>query len=64
MLNQRRRLLAYLRRSNFERYCFVLHKLGLKDVYAKQVHAAAAACVAALSVLDGCLWEAVWHAGW
>jgi hypothetical protein len=37
MLNRRRKLLAYLRRDNFERYCFVLHKLGLKDVYAKQV---------------------------
>jgi ribosomal protein S15P/S13E len=37
MLNQRRKLLAYLRRDNFPRYAFVLHKLGLKDTYAKQV---------------------------
>eukprot|EP00878_Enallax_costatus_P040859 GHUV01047258.1.p2 GENE.GHUV01047258.1~~GHUV01047258.1.p2 ORF type:complete len:105 (+),score=24.40 GHUV01047258.1:164-478(+) len=36
MLNQRRKLLGYLRRSNFPRYAFVLHKLGLKDTYAKQ----------------------------
>ncbi|WIA28843.1 hypothetical protein OEZ86_011369 [Tetradesmus obliquus] len=36
MLNQRRKLLAYLRRDNFPRYAFVLHKLGLKDTYAKQ----------------------------
>eukprot|EP00878_Enallax_costatus_P038549 GHUV01043865.1.p2 GENE.GHUV01043865.1~~GHUV01043865.1.p2 ORF type:complete len:134 (-),score=19.38 GHUV01043865.1:223-624(-) len=40
MLNQRRKLLGYLRRSNFPRYAFVLHKLGLKDTYAKQVSAA------------------------
>lgn len=37
MLNQRRKLLGYLRRSNFERYAFVIHKLGLKDTYAKQM---------------------------
>lgn len=37
MLNQRRKLLAYLRRSDFNRYAFVLQKLGLKDTYAKQV---------------------------
>ena len=36
-LNQRRKLLSYLRRDNFPRYAFVLHKLGLKDTYAKQV---------------------------
>lgn len=41
MLNQRRKLLAYLRRDNFPRYAFVLHKLGLKDTYAKQVREAA-----------------------
>jgi hypothetical protein len=41
MLNQRRKLLAYLRRDNFPRYAFVLHKLGLKDTYAKQVGQAA-----------------------
>jgi hypothetical protein len=36
-LNQRRKLLSYLRRDNFNRYAFVIHKLGLKDTYAKQV---------------------------
>eukprot|EP00775_Hariotina_reticulata_P000512 gene512-784_t len=36
MLNQRRKLLSYLRRSNFERYAFMLHSMGLKDTYAKQ----------------------------
>lgn len=36
-LNHRRKLLSYLRRDNFPRYAFVLHKLGLKDTYAKQV---------------------------
>lgn len=36
LLNQRRQLLCYLRRSAFERYAFVLHRLGLKDTYAKQ----------------------------
>lgn len=36
-LNQRRKMLAYLRRDNFPRYAFVIHKLGLKDTYAKQV---------------------------
>lgn len=40
MLNQRRKLLSYLRRDNFSRYAFVIHKLGLKDTYAKQVSVA------------------------
>lgn len=31
MLNQRRQLLQYLRRNSFDRYCFCLSKLGLKD---------------------------------
>lgn len=39
VLNRRRKLLSYLRRSNFPRYAFVIHSLGLKDVYAKQVRA-------------------------
>lgn len=30
-------MLTYLRRDNFPRYAFVIHKLGLKDTYAKQV---------------------------
>lgn len=37
LLNQRRKLLSYLRRDNFPRYAFVIYKLGLKDTYAKQV---------------------------
>ncbi|KAI8465376.1 MAG: hypothetical protein J3K34DRAFT_437277 [Monoraphidium minutum] len=37
MLNQRRALLSYLRRSDFEAFCFVLHRLGLRDnSYARQ----------------------------
>lgn len=41
LLNQRRKLLSYLRRDNFPRYAFVIHKLGLKDTYAKQVRSIA-----------------------
>lgn len=38
MLNQRRALLSYLRRSDFDAFCYVIHKLGLRDNnYAKQV---------------------------
>jgi hypothetical protein len=38
MLNQRRALLVYLRRTDFESFCYVIHKLGLKDNnYARQV---------------------------
>lgn len=38
MLNQRRALLSYLRRSDFESFCYVIHKLGLRDNnYARQV---------------------------
>lgn len=33
IFNRRRRLLMYLRRNNFDSYCYVLHKLGLKDIY-------------------------------
>jgi hypothetical protein len=36
-LNQRRKLLSYLRQDNFPRYAYVIHKLGLKDTYARQV---------------------------
>lgn len=36
LLNQRRALLKYLRASNFPRFCFVIHKLGLKDTFGKQ----------------------------
>jgi hypothetical protein len=56
MLNQRRKLLAYLRRDNFPRYAFVLHKLGLKDTYAKQVGkqgTAACSAPAAAAVPEG-----------
>jgi ribosomal protein S15 len=37
LLNQRRALLKYLRASNFPRFCFAIHKLGLKDTFGKQV---------------------------
>ena len=40
MLNQRRALLAYLRRTDFEAFAYVMHSLGLRDNnYAKQVRA-------------------------
>lgn len=39
MLNRRRKLLSFLRASNFERYALTLHRLGLKDTYAKQARA-------------------------
>lgn len=37
MLSQRRKLLQYLRRTDFDAYAGMLSKLGLKDTYAKQV---------------------------
>jgi hypothetical protein len=38
LLNQRRALLSYLRRSDFDAFCAVLHRLGLRDNnYARQV---------------------------
>ena len=36
MLSQRRKLLQYLRRTDFDAYAGMLSKLGLKDTYAKQ----------------------------
>lgn len=36
MLNRRRSLLQYLRRSSFEAYAMLISKLGLKDNYATQ----------------------------
>jgi small subunit ribosomal protein S15 len=40
LLNRRRRLLAYLREADFERFCGVLAALGLeRDTYARQVRA-------------------------
>lgn len=37
LLNQRRALLSYLRRADFPAFCFVIHRLGLRDNnYAKQ----------------------------
>lgn len=54
-LNQRRKLLSYLRRDKFDRYAFVIHKLGLKDTYAKQVswctHAVGLSCKALANLL-------------
>ena len=37
MLTKRRKLLQYLRRTNFDRYSTLIVKLGLRDNYAKQV---------------------------
>ena len=37
MLNQRRKLLQYLRRSDFDAYTVSLVRLGLRDNYAKKV---------------------------
>jgi Ribosomal protein S15 len=34
-INQRRKLLQYLRRSDFDAYIKLLPRLGLKDVFAK-----------------------------
>ena len=39
MFNRRRRMLMYMRREDFASYCYVLHKLGLKDVYTEIVSA-------------------------
>eukprot|EP00877_Chromochloris_zofingiensis_P008458 jgi/Chrzof1/3866/Cz13g11200.t1 len=37
LLSQRRALLKYLRRKDFDKFCFVAYKLGLRDIgYAKQ----------------------------
>lgn len=33
MLNQRRKLLQYLRRSKFDAYAVLISRLGLKDSY-------------------------------
>jgi hypothetical protein len=37
MLSQRRKLLQYLRLSDFDAYTVLLVRLGLKDNYGKQV---------------------------
>jgi hypothetical protein len=36
MLNQRRTLLQYLRRSKFDKYAVLISRLGLKDSYGPQ----------------------------
>ena len=36
MLNQRRKLLQYLRRSKFDKYAVLISRLGLKEAYAQQ----------------------------
>jgi hypothetical protein len=36
MLNQRRKLLQYLRRSKFDKYAVLISRLGLKDSYGPQ----------------------------
>ena len=37
MLNQRRRMLMYMRQKNFPAYCYTILKLGLKDIYTETV---------------------------
>jgi hypothetical protein len=39
LIHQRRKLLEYMRRSMFERYMALIQRLGLKDIYFKQVGA-------------------------
>ena len=43
MLNQRKSLLQYLRRKDFDSYAIVLSRLGLRDNYMKLVRALALA---------------------
>lgn len=42
LIHRRRKLLEYMRRSMFERYMALIQRLGLKDIYFKQVGAGAA----------------------
>ena len=37
MVNQRRRMLMYMRRQDFPAYCYTLRKLGLRDIYTETV---------------------------
>lgn len=36
-MNQRRRMLTWLRRADFESYAYVISKLGLQDIYTSVV---------------------------
>jgi small subunit ribosomal protein S15 len=36
LLNQRRKLLQYLRRSKFDKYAVLISRIGLKDSYGPQ----------------------------
>lgn len=45
MLNQRKSLLQYLRRKDFDSYAIVLSRLGLRDNYMKLVRFPPASCL-------------------
>lgn len=45
MLNQRKSLLQYLRRKDFDAYAIVLSRLGLRDNYMKLVRRPLASCM-------------------
>ena len=45
MLNQRKSLLQYLRRKDFDSYAIVLSRLGLRDNYMKLVRLPPAFCL-------------------
>ena len=44
MLTQRRKLLQYLRRKDFETYAMTISRLGLRDNYAKLVSPSRQCC--------------------
>ena len=53
MLNQRKSLLQYLRRKDFDSYAIVLSRLGLRDNYMKLVRLLVALCMTVgVDVLD------------
>ena len=43
-MNRRRRMLSWLRRYDFPAYCYVIHKLGLKDIYMDAVRCYSYCC--------------------
>lgn len=55
MLNQRKSLLQYLRRKDFDSYAIVLSRLGLRDNYMKLVRVLLALCMTiGLAAHDSC----------
>ena len=53
MLSQRRKLLQYLRRTDFDAYAGMLSELGLKDTYAKQVRHGCSFALPSACVFEG-----------